>query len=165
MSDSYGVTLRNFYEVDCYRDGKLLWGDSFYNLVTTVGKNKLLDAVFKDGIGAAAWYVGLVDAAGFTAYSVSNTMSSHSGWTESVAYADATRRAYVPAAASAGSMSNAAARALFAINGIVTVQGAFIVNQSTKGGTTGTLYGVGSFVAPRSAISGDILSVKITLTD
>ncbi len=160
-----GVTLRNFYEVQCYRNGRLFWEDGFENLVTTVGKNNLLDVTFRLGGSALAWYVGLVNAAGFTAYSVSDTMSSHAGWVEGVPYSDSTRSAYVPAAASLGSMSNAAARALFSINTSQTVQGAFLTNVSTKSGTLGVLYGVGSFVAPRSVISGDVLSVKITLTD
>jgi hypothetical protein len=160
-----GVTLRNLYEVDCYHDGVLVWSDSFYNLVTTVGKNKLLDACFRTGEAALAWYVGLVNASGFSAYSVTDTMASHAGWTDGVPYSDGTRSPYVSAAASAGSMSNAAARALFNINASQTVQGAFLVDVSTKSGSLGVLYGVGSFVAPRSVISGDVLAVKITLTD
>lgn len=162
---NYGVTLKNLYEVDCYRNGRLLWSDRFYNLVTTVGKDKLLDACFRTGEAALAWYVGLVNAAGFTAYSAADTMSSHAGWVEGVPYSDVTRPAYVPAASSSGSMSNTAARALFTINAGQTVQGAFLVDNSTKSGGTGTLYGVGSFVAPRNVIGGDTLAVKITLTD
>ncbi len=159
------VTLKNLYEVDCYRDGVLVWSDSFYNLVTTVGKNKLLDACFRTGEAALAWYVGLVDASGFSAYDVTDTMSSHAGWAEGVPYSNSTRAAYVPAAASGGSMSNAASRALFSINANATVQGAFLVDVSTKSGTLGVLYGVGSFVVSRAVIIGDTLSVKITLTD
>lgn len=162
---NFGVTLRNLYEVDCYHDGVLVWSDSFYNLVTTVGKDKLLDACFRTGEAALAWYVGLVNAAGFTSYSVTDTMALHPNWIEGVPYGDATRSAYVPAASSSGSMSNAASRALFNINLSQTIQGAFLVDNSTKSGALGVLYGVGSFVAPRDVISGDVLAVKITLTD
>ena len=51
---NFGVTLKNLYEVDCYRDGVLVWADRFYNLVTTVGKNNLLDVTFRLGGAALA---------------------------------------------------------------------------------------------------------------
>ncbi len=160
-----GVTLRNFYEVDCYRDGKLLWQDGFENLVTTVGKNALLDYAFRTGVAALSWFVGLVDSTSFTAYSVTDTMSTHGGWIEASPYSDLVRPDYVPAAASAGSMSNAAARALFNVITPATIQGAFLVDDDTVDGVAGVLYGVGSFVTPRTVIAGDVLAIKITLTD
>jgi len=160
-----GVTLKSFYEVDCYRDGILIWSDAFYNLVTTAGKNALLDMTFFSGVVTPLWYVGVVANAGFTQYTATDTMSSHTGWTESTTYSNATRPAYTVVAASAGSMSNDASRALFNINGTTTIRGAFLVNNSTKGGSTGTLYGEGDFANARNVVSGDILSIKITLTD
>ncbi len=159
------VTLINFYEVDCYHDGKLVWSDSFYNLVTTVGKNNLLDRAFRIGGAALDWFVGIVDASGFSSFSVTDTMGLHPGWTEATLYSDLARPDYVPAAASLGSMSNAAARALFNINGPGTVQGAFLVDDDTPGGSGGVLYGEGAFVLPHDVIAGDVLAVKITLTD
>lgn len=160
-----GVALKSFYEVDCYHDGVLVWSDSFYNLVTTVGKNALLDRAFFSGFVTPTWYVGLVDDAGFVQYSVADTMSSHADWDESVIYSEATRQAYTVVAASSGSMSNAASRALFSINDTGTIRGAFLTSNSTKSGTTGTLYGEGDFALARAVISGDVLSIKITLTD
>jgi hypothetical protein len=62
-------------------------------------------------------------------------------------------------------MSNDASRAIFNINATATIRGAFLVNNSTKGGSTGTLYGEGDFAIARSVVSGDSLSIKITLTD
>jgi hypothetical protein len=160
-----GVQLKSFYEIDCYRDGILIWSDSFWNLVTTVGKNALLDYTFFSGAVSPTWYVGVVANSGFTQYAATDTMSSHTGWTESTTYSNATRPAYTVVAASAGSMSNDASRALFNINGTTTVRGAFLTSNSTKGGTTGTLYGEGDFAATRDVVSGDVLSIKITLTD
>jgi hypothetical protein len=158
------ITPSTQYEVECWRDGKLLWVEKFHNLVTTVGKNGILDITFKNGGAANAWYVGLVDNASFSAYAVGDTMGSHAGWVESQAYGEATRVAYVPAVASAGTMTNTASKAEFTMNATKTIRGAFLVNQSTKGGTTGTLYGIGDFAVSRSVISGDILFVRITLT-
>lgn len=160
-----GIQLKSFYEVECWRDGLLVWSDSFYNLVTTAGKNKLLDMAFFSGAVTPAWYVGLVNNASFSQYAATDTMSSHVGWLEATGYSNATRVAYVNVAAVAGSTSNDASRALFNINATATIRGAFLVDNSTKSGTTGTLYGEGDFAAARAVASGDVLSIKITLTD
>jgi hypothetical protein len=161
----WDVQLKSFYEVECWRDGALVWSDSFYNLVTTVGKNILLDQTFFSGTVTPAWYVGLVNDDSFSQYEATDTMASHGGWLEATGYSNATRPAYTIVAASSGSMSNDASRALFNINATATIRGAFLVNESTKGGSTGTLYGEGDFAAARNVVSGDILSIKITLTD
>jgi len=162
---TWGIQLNSRYEIACYRDGVLVWSDAFWNIVVTVGKNALLDMTFFSGVVSPTWYVGLVTNAGFSQYSATDTMGSHSGWTEDTTYSNATRPAYTVVAASAGSMSNDASRALFTINGSSTIRGAFLTNHSTKGGSTGTLYGEGDFAVARAVISGDIISVKITLTD
>lgn len=162
---SFALTLKTRYEFDCYRGGALLWSDAFNNLVVTVGRNKVLDAVFLTGITALEWFVGLVDSASFSAYAASDTMASHPGWIECIVYDEATRPAYVPVAASLASMSNAASRALFTMNDAATVKGAFLVNDDAVGGAGGVLYGEGSFSVPRDVIAGDVLSVKATLTD
>lgn len=162
---SWGIQLKSLYEVQCFRDGNLLWEEKVYNLVTTVGKNALLDMTFFSGVVTPTWYVGLVADSGFTEYAATDTMGSHSGWDEDTTYSDGTRPAYTVVAASSGSMSNDASRALFNINGTTTVRGAFLANNSTKGGTTGTLYGEADFSIARSVVSGDVLSIKITLTD
>jgi len=156
---------RTLYHVEC-RDafGNLRWVEDFPNLVTTVGKNKLLDATFKTGLTTPAWYVGLVDNASFSAYAAADTMSSHAGWIEGVPYSDATRPALTPGTIAAGSVDNSASKATFNINATLTVRGAFLVDNSTKSGTTGTLYGVGDFAASRSVLSGDTLSVTVTLS-
>lgn len=160
----FSINPQTIYEVECWRDGKLIWTETFHNLVTTAGKNLLLDVMFRTGGAASAWYVGLVNNASFSAYSAADTMGSHAGWLEGTPYSDATRIAYVPAAAASGSITNAASKALFNINATLTVRGAFLVNNSTKGGSTGTLYGVGDFAVPRSVVSGDLLYVRITLS-
>jgi len=53
---------------------------------------------------------------------------------------------------------------VFTINGTATVAGAFITSSNTKSGTTGTLYGAVDFSSSRSVISGDTLTVTVTLT-
>jgi len=162
---SWDIQLKSLYEVQCFRNGNLIWEESVYNLITTVGKNALLDRAFFSGLVTPTWYVGLVDNASFSQFAATDTMSSHSGWIENQDYDEAVRQTYTVVAASAGTMSNDASRALFSMNAVKTINGAFLTTISTKGGTTGILYGEASFSSPRSVVSGDVLSIKITLTD
>jgi len=94
-------------------------------------------------------------------YADADTISSHAGWTESTAYSNATRPQAVFGTPTATS-SISSSQATFNINATATIAGAFLVNNSTKGGTTGTLYSAGSFATSRSVISGDSLLVTYT---
>lgn len=148
------------YDVSCIRKGRVRWRDHFRNLVTTVGLNKVLDATFKTGLASPAWFVGL-KANG--TYLITNTMSSHPGWSEIIDYSETIRQALVLGAVSGGSVDNSASKATFSINANFTLYGAFLVDDDTKSGTTGVLYGVGDFSVPRAVTTGDTLRVGITL--
>jgi hypothetical protein len=151
---------------DCPRlhETRLEWADGFDNIVVTAGLNKLLDATIKTGLASPTWFVGLVDNASFSAYAAGDTMASHAGWIEGVPYSNATRQAFTPGSIAAGSVDNSASKAVFNINATLTVRGAFLVDNNTKSGTTGTLYGEGDFAAARAVLSGDTLNVQITLS-
>jgi hypothetical protein len=156
---------RALYSVECIdAEGKSRWHDHFANMVVAAGKNDLLTQYFKGSAYTAAWHVGLVDNAGFSAIVVGDTMASHSGWTESTAYSNANRPALTFGAASGGSIDNSASVASFAINATATIRGAFVANNSAKGGSAGTLYSAGTFAANRSVVSGDTLNITVTLS-
>lgn len=162
---SLPVRFGTHYKLECFGpDGRLKWVEEFDNLVVTAGLNKYLDATLKTGFAAPAWYVGLVDNTGFTGYAAGDTMASHTGWTEATPYSNATRPAFTPGTISGGSVDNSAAKAVFNINATATVRGAFMADDSTKGGTAGTLLGEGDFAAARSVASGDTLNVTVTAT-
>jgi hypothetical protein len=96
-------------------------------------------------------------------------MASHAGWTEVVAYSNATRVAATLATATTANPSvvtNSASPAVFNINGTTTIGGAFLTSGSAKSGTTGTLFSAADFGAPgdRSVVSGDTLSVTYTFS-
>jgi hypothetical protein len=153
------------YSVECFdASGALKWSDTFNNLVTTVGKNFMLDTTFSGSAYTAGWFLGLVTGPGSgNTYAVGNTMASHAAWPESVAYSNATRVAAAFGAASSGSKATSAA--VFNINATATIAGSFLVNDSTKSGTTGTLYSVGNFTGgDRLVASGDTLNVTYTAT-
>ena len=50
---------------------------------------------------------------------------------------------------------------MFSINGTTTVGGAFLISESTKGGTTGVLFSAADFQSPgdRAVTNGDTLNV------
>ena len=153
------------YEVECVGpDGEVKWTETFFNTVMTGGKNDLLTNYFKGSAYTAAFFVGLVDNASFSAISAADTMASHAGWIESVAYSNSTRPALTLGTPSAGSVDNSASKASYTINATATINGAFTTTVSTKSGTTGVLYSAGSFGSTRSVLSGDTLNVQITLS-
>ena len=173
---AFGVKAATLYNVECWdkwirsKTGKILrerkkpvlkWKDDFWNIVVTVGLNKLLDATFKSGLTSPTWYVGLKGTGTMVA---GDTMASHSGWSEIVPYSDSTRPAFTPGSISSGAVDNSASKAVFNINSSSTVYGCFLADNSTKSGTTGTLYGGGDFGASRSVVNGDTLNVTVTLT-
>lgn len=140
----------------------LAWTDDSFNIVTTAGKNKVLDAAFKTGLTTPAWYVGLVDNASWTAYAAADVLSSHTGWIEGNPYTG-NRKTWTAGTVSGGSVDNSGAVAAFAITATLTVRGCFLADAAS--GTSGTLFGEGDFANARSVISGDTLNVTITITD
>ena len=160
VAEIIGAT--GIYEVSCVgADGQVKWSEIFRNLVTTAGKNDLLDKYLAGSTYTAAWYLGLVDGASTPTYAAGDTSSSHAGWSESVAYSNSTRPAVSWNAASSGSKASTATS--FNINGTATIAGAFLITNSTKSGTTGVLYSAGSFTGGnRSVASGDTLNITYT---
>lgn len=96
-----------------------------------------------------------------------DVMSSHASWTESTAYTQANRVAFTPGTIASGSVDNSASAAAFTINANNTlIGGCFLTDNNTKGGTTGTLYGMAPFssVGFRQVNNGDTLTVTTTVS-
>jgi hypothetical protein len=100
-------------------------------------------------------------------------MSSHGtagagGWTEVTPYSGTRPAATFAAATNANPsvVTNTASPASFAITSTQTVGGAFLVSNSTAGGSTGTLFSAADFQSPgdRSVVSGDTLNVTYTFS-
>lgn len=157
------------YDVEC-RDaqGNLLWSEVAYNLVTTVGKNDLLDKYFSGSAYTAAWFCGLISSVGFTAVSASDTMASHAGWTEAGGTNAPTYTGNRPAltfgAASAGSKSTSSASS-FTFTGAGTIKGMFGTTVATKDGTTGILYNAVLFTGGDQPVANtNTVNVNVTYT-
>ena len=143
------------YAVECVgRDGVVKWREEFGNLVTTGGKDDLLDKYF-GAVVSVGWYMGLVNGTP----AATDTLASHAGWTEATPYTG-NRPAISWSAASAGSKTATAVS--YAITAGATVTGAFLSSVNT--GTAGILYSAGNFSASRTVASGDTLNVTPTMS-
>lgn len=137
------------------------------NLVTTVGKNYLLDNGLAGSAYTAAFFLGLISSTSYTAVNAADTMASHTGWLEAgianaPTYSQGARPTAAWSAAAAGSKSLSAALT-FSITSSGTVKGAFLTTVATKDGTTGTLYSAGTFTGGDKVVTnGDTLSVSYT---
>lgn len=162
-----GVKMHNVYRIRGWRKGELLWTEEIPNLTVTEGLNDILTQYFKGSVYTATWFVGLINNASFSALAAGDTaaqINGSNGWIEATAYSQSVRQTLTLGSASAGSIDNSASAASFSINATITLNGAFVVSNSTKAGTSGKLYGEASFAATRSLINGDTVTVTVTLT-
>jgi hypothetical protein len=174
-----GLGMAGVYHVEC-RDaqGNLKWTEEFPNLVNAVGKQLMLDTLLKgSSYSVTGPFLGLIDGAGST-FAASDTMTSHSGWTEFTNYTvggSAVRGTAVFASAtSTGSTpSNVTTSAATAITYTITggggtVGGCFLVTgsgaSSTQSNTGGTLYSAGNFATAKVTTAGDTVSVTYSTT-
>jgi len=164
------ASAKGVYKVQCHdKDGNLKWEAEAPNLVVNVGLQDMNTQYFTGVAYTATWFLGLYGSGATNTPAAGDTMSSHAGWTEVVAYSQATRPVCTfgtPTTANPSVATNSASPATFSINGTTTVGGAFLTSNSTKGGTTGTLFSAADFSAPgdRSVVSADTLSVTYTLS-
>jgi len=158
------------FEIKCHdKDGNLKWEAQSKNLVVDVGLAYMAGTALTSVAQLTSWYVGLYGAGASNTPAAADTMSSHAGWTEVVAYSNATRVAatFVTATTANPSVAtNSASPAVFNINGTTTVGGAFLTSGSAKSGTAGTLFSAADFGSPgdRSVVNSDTLSVTYTFS-
>jgi hypothetical protein len=158
------------FEIKCHdKDGNLKWEAQSKNLVVNVGLAYMAGTALTSTTQITTWYLGLYGAGSSNTPAAADTMSSHAGWTEVVAYSNATRVAATFVAATTANPSvvtNSASPATFNINGTTTVGGAFLTSGSAKSGTTGTLFSAADFGSPgdRSVVNSDTLSVTYTFS-
>lgn len=161
------IGLSGYYEVKCHGyDGILKWEDVIYNVVTTVGKNGVLDT-YLGNVAAGAIVMGLKGTGTAIA---ADTQTSHASWLEvggsNAPTYSGNRQSPSFSAASAGVKTTSAALT-FAMTSSGTVAGCFINvgGSATKDNTTGTLFSAGDFTAGNKIVtSGDTLSVTYSAT-
>jgi hypothetical protein len=165
-----GVAGGGVFRMQCFDEsGALKWEAEEHNLVVNVGLKDMNDKYFAGSSYTATWYIGLYGAAGSNTPAASDTMASHAGWTEVTNYSQSTRPACSFGSATTADPSvitNSGSAAAFSINATVTVGGAFLTSDNTKGGTSGILFSASAFASPgdRNVVSGDTLTVTYTFS-
>jgi hypothetical protein len=165
--DPLSLGVGGYFTVECYdADGVKRWEERAKNGVSNAALNDLLNVYLRNTSQTAAWYLGLVDNASYTSFAPGDTMSSHSGWIENTNYSGATRPQWSPAAAASQSVSNTTT-VDFAMNpgSAVTIRGLFVASDSTKGGTSGTLFSTAAFSGGNQTVNnGDTLKITYTVS-
>lgn len=158
--DVLKVTGRFFVQI--IRQGKVIFED-FFNAVTNEGLNNMLGVTFHGDTQQTAWYALLISGTSFSALAAGDTMASHAGWIESVAYDEATRQQWTAGAAAAKSITNAVAMTFTISADGTVIKGIAICSDNTKSGTTGKLWSTGLFSGDQTLLDGDQLKMLYTV--
>ena len=174
------VGIEGHYTVTCRdKDGNLKWEETFPNLVNAVGKQLMLDTLLRTSgtYTTVGPYLGLISGSSPT-FAASDTMSSHSGWTEFTNYTvggsavrgTATFSSSTSSGTTPSNVTTCAASAItYTITGAGgTVGGCFLVTgsgaSSTQSNTSGTLYSAGAFSTAKITTAGDTVAVTYSTT-
>jgi len=138
------------------------------NVCMTQGLNHMLDVTFHGTTPLGTWYLLLFED---NYIPLITDVYATKGFTESSAYNEATRPAFVEAAASAKVTTNTASKATFTMNATKTIYGAALVSATADGATKGNSAGAGGvmfcaskFSTAKSVVATDILQVSCSIT-
>lgn len=166
-AENENLRWRGRFDVVCLgADGKEKWRDYAENLITTAGKNDMLDKYLKGSSYTQTFRMGLC---GTGTKAAADTQASHAGWSE-VGLANnptysGNRKDVTMGSASSG--SSAAPTQSFSITSSGTVAGVFTNNggSATKDDTTGVLFSAGDFSGGNKTVAnGDTLNVSYSVS-
>jgi len=135
------LSPRGRFQVEHWRDGRLIGEYEFPNGITNEGKDQLLDTQFDAATQITTWYLGLVDNANFTALAAADTYDeidqAGNGWDEFTDYTDlgngdsaTTRPVWNPDAAASQTITNGTV-VVFDITATGTIKGLFLAGGGT----------------------------------
>jgi len=143
--------------------------ESADNLVTIEGLNYLLDAALRGGQAQTQFYLALFGGAytpqgDLTAADFAATAQEFVSPTEG--YTQATRALWQPGVVSSGALDSSANMAEFTIAsaGVLTIRGAALLSEQTKGGTSGVLVSMARFANDRQEASGNALKLAYSVS-
>jgi uncharacterized Zn-binding protein involved in type VI secretion len=169
--------LSGRFNVEHWRDGRLLATYCFPNGIVDEGKDLLLNVMFHGTSAIGTWYIGMVDNDGYTALADDDTYDdidqAGNGWDEFADYTvggNATIRATWDEAAASTQSITSSTVATFDITASGTVKGLFVVggtNAATKGDHTASgnyLWATALFTSGDVPVnSGDQLKLTYTV--
>ena len=176
-----GLDPRGVFNFEHWRDGRMLHAETVRNIITTEGKNNMLDVQFHNTTVRPTWYIGLISITSYTAVAATDNydgINAANGWTEFTSYTDpanansaTTRPAWTEGTAAASSITNASS-VNFDITGTGTVKGLFLAggtNAQTKSDSTSgsgnTLWCATLFAGgDRAVINLDQLRITYTIS-
>lgn len=133
----------------------------FPNGMTDVGRQYALDVALDSGTQLPSWYLGIIDAAAYSAVAASDTRASHAGWTELVAYTEGNLPEWIKSRT--GNIMSNPAPAVFNFTTTETLKGLLVGESNTKGGTTGILWATALFPADVNVSNGSTLNVTYSV--
>lgn len=140
-------------------EGRVLDTFSVGNLIPQEGINYVISTLNGTGTVIPSWYLGVfkndytpVNSSG--AASLPTTIGEHTG------YSEGTRPEWEPVYDNVGRLDNQATLAEFTMTQDVTLYGAFIVSEATKGGGAGTLLSIARFPSPKQIETGSVLRIR-----
>jgi hypothetical protein len=139
----------------------------FNNGATNTGKQYVLGSAFAGVTPITVWYLGLIDGtAGTPTIDPADTPASHTGWTEFVSYDETVRQTWTKGLNAPSNQYISTAAAQYTVSSGVApsafVAGGFLISNSTKSGTTGTLYAHGLFPTAVPVVATDIFKLNYT---
>lgn len=158
------------WDFECYdRHGNLKWEErNRPNIITDEGANKLLEIMFRGDTQVTddLWFVAPVET-NTTAVSTQTYVTPV--YTEWDGYSEAARQAYVTAAASGGSITSFATKAVFTSVEAKTLYGAALVGganaETWKDKTAGNiLFSYSKFSTARDIEDGDTFKISGSVT-
>jgi hypothetical protein len=156
------------FQIEVWRkiDGELRFSHllDFDNGITTAGLNSLLGVGFHDDTQIASWYVFPISNVSYSALSSADTMGSHGGWIESIAYTETTRPQWTCGTASGGAIVNSTQMVMTISADSTALVGMGVASSSTKNETSSILWATGLFGSVQNMNTGDVLKITYTVT-
>jgi hypothetical protein len=142
--------------------GKLLWTNKNHNIVVNSGLQESIDVTLLNGTQSPSWYI--VPTTGTPTFAAADTPASHAGWTENEDYDEAVRQTWT-GVRTGQVVTNSASPGVINITAGSTFGGAALLNNSTKGGTTGIMFsGVVATEGDQVLGAGGSLSMVYSIT-
>lgn len=153
--------VNTFYVEALDKDGNVIMTEEIENAVTNEGMNSILNTYFGASTKPSAWYIGLIDNAGYTGVDVADTLASHAGWSEFTNYDEATRQDWTPTTSTAQSVTGSAVSTFTISTGGGAIKGLFVATVAT--GTSGLLWATALFSSVANVVDAETFRVTYTV--